>query len=84
MPAGRSWSRLNHKSPYTVIPNNVPKGYDEQEADIRMIEELGSTENRFLIWNQEIPYSHCSIDLDGSDAIAAALEDWEGDAINLD
>ncbi len=79
MPAGRPWVNSTTNSPHTVVPNNAPKGYDEPEADVTLIgSEIGSMGNRFLIWNQEIPYGHCSIDLDGSDEIIAALEDWRG------
>jgi predicted RNA methylase len=77
MPAGRSWVNSTTLAPHTVIPNNVPKGYDTEKADIKLIGENISKENkRFLIWNQEIPYSHCSIDLYGNDTIMEALENY--------
>ena len=77
MPAGRSWVNSTTLAPHTVIPNNVPKGYDTEKADIKLIGENISKENkRFLIWNQEIPYSHCSIDLYGNETIMEALENY--------
>ncbi|MBT7378002.1 MAG: hypothetical protein HN820_07580 [Candidatus Marinimicrobia bacterium] len=77
MPAGRAWVNSSTEQPHTVIPNNVPKGYDTQEAKIKLIgEDISPIENRFLIWNQEIPYSHCSIDVHGNEAINEALNSY--------
>ncbi len=78
MPAGRRMVDSTIRTPHTVIVNNVPKGYDMPEAKIRLIgEELGGDEKRFLIWNQDIPFTHCSLDYLGSESIIKALKDWK-------
>jgi len=78
MPAGRGWVDSSTMEPHTVVVNNVPKGYDKPEAMVRKIgEKIPNMERRFLIWNQEIPYTHCSIDHYGSDLISNAIINWE-------
>ena len=78
MPAGRRIVDSTIKAPHTVIPVNAVKGYDLPEAEPKLIGEKPSTdEKRFLIWNQDIPFTHCTIDHHGSEWIADALEDWE-------
>ncbi|MDC0055709.1 hypothetical protein OAJ94_01500 [Deltaproteobacteria bacterium] len=79
MPAGRRIVDSTIKVPHTVLAVNASKGYDLPEADGRIIGNVSdSKEPRFLIWNQDIPFTHCSIDHYGSKAISDALSDWYG------
>ncbi|MAE25419.1 MAG: hypothetical protein CMI64_06950 [Pedosphaera sp.] len=78
MPAGRGIVDSKIKYPHTVLVTNKPKGYDLPESEPRRIGEDQGEEPRFLIWNQDVPFTHCSIDHYGSDEIRGALEDIEG------
>ena len=78
MPAGRRVVDSKIKYPHTVLVTNKSKGYDLPESEPRRIGEDQGEEPRFLIWNQDIPFTHCSIDHYGSDEIKGALEDIDG------
>ncbi len=78
MPAGRRIVDSKIKFPHTVLPTNRPKGYDLPEAEPRKIGEKQGSAKRFLIWNQDIPFTHCTIDHYGSKLIERALDDVQG------
>lgn len=79
MPAGRGIVDSSTRFPHTVIPVDCSKGYDEPEAQASRVGDTPEdSRSRFLIWNQGIPFTHCSTDTIGSEHISAALEDWEG------
>jgi len=79
MPSGRWIVDSDTRTPFTCLPVSAPKGYDFAEADKTPLNENISVPNdrRFLIWNQEIPYTYSSLDYSTKD-VSNALRDTIG------
>jgi 2-polyprenyl-3-methyl-5-hydroxy-6-metoxy-1,4-benzoquinol methylase len=63
-PAGRSYCDPNLQRPFTCLPLDLPRAYDDQRADPRPI-DFGTAvmrPDRFFIWNSPIKSTYSSLD----------------------